>query len=190
MQMATLTTARLVLRPWRDSDRAPFAALNADPRVMEYFPKTLDRVESDAMIDRIQAHFARHGLGLWAVELPGVAPFIGFVGLWIPEFQTHFSPFVEIGWRLAAEHWGQGYASEGARAAFYYGFGERGLDEIVSMTAVANQRSRRVMERTGMTRSPADDFDHPKLDAGHALCRHVLYRLPSLRWQQWDGRSR
>ena len=118
---------------------------------MEYFPKTLDRVESDAMIDRIQAHFARHGFGLWAVEVPGVAPFIGFVGLWIPEFETHFSPFVEIGWRLAAEHWGQGFASEGAQAALDYGFRARGLEEIVSMTTVGNHRSRRVMERLGMS---------------------------------------
>jgi RimJ/RimL family protein N-acetyltransferase len=179
----TLTTARLLLRPWRDADRAPFAALNADPRVMEFFPKLLDRAESDATVDRIQNHFVRHGFGLWAIELPDSAPFVGFVGLWIPEFETHFSPFVEIGWRLARDYWGQGYASEGAQAALNFGFRQAGLDEIVSMTAVANARSRRVMQRIGMTHSPADDFDHPKLAADHPLCRHVLYRLPRTAWR-------
>jgi RimJ/RimL family protein N-acetyltransferase len=179
----TLTTSRLLLRPWRDADRAPFAAMSADPQVMEFFPKLLDWAESDSMVDRIENHFVRHGFGLWAVEVPDVAPFAGFVGLWIPEFETHFSPFVEVGWRLARAYWGLGYASEAAQGALEFGFRQAELDEIVSMTAVANHRSRRVMQRIGMTHTPADDFDHPKLAADHPLCRHVLYRLPRTSWQ-------
>jgi RimJ/RimL family protein N-acetyltransferase len=174
--IATIRTARLELRPWRDEDRAPFAALNADPRVMEFFPKTLDRADSDAMAARLREHFDRHGFGLWAVEVPGVADFIGFVGLAVPRFEAHFTPCVEIGWRLAREHWGRGYATEAARAALAFGFRDLALDEIVSFTTTANLRSRAVMERIGMTRSPADDFDHPALPEGHPLRRHVLYR--------------
>jgi RimJ/RimL family protein N-acetyltransferase len=173
-----ITTPRLLLRPWRDDDIAPFAALNADPRVMEYFPRLLDRSESDAQVARIRAHFDRHGYGAWAVEAPGVAKFIGYVGLGIPRFESHFTPCVEIGWRLSFEHWGHGYATEAARAALEFGFDELQLDEIVSFTVPANLRSRRVMERLGMIHSPAQDFDHPLVPKGHALRRHVLYRLP------------
>jgi RimJ/RimL family protein N-acetyltransferase len=173
---ATLETPRLRLRHWRDEDLAPFAALNADPVVMEFFPKPLDRAESDAAVARIRDHFARHDFGLWAVEVPGVAEFIGFVGLCVPRFEAHFTPCVEIGWRLARDHWGYGYASEAARAALNFGFRDRSLEEIVSFTVPANQRSRAVMERIGMTRSPDDDFDHPALPEGHPLRRHVLYR--------------
>ena len=180
---AQLRTPRLTLRSWTDADLAPFAALNADPRVMEFFPKTLDRAESEAMVARIAEHFAKHGFGLWAVEVPGVSSFIGFVGLWVPDFTAHFTPCVEIGWRLAREHWGSGYASEGALAALDFGFRQLDLAEIVSMTAVPNERSRRVMERIGMQRSPSDDFDHPKLAAGHPLRRHVLYRLTRAAWE-------
>ncbi len=179
----TLTTSRLLLRPWRDADGDPFAAMCADQLVMEFFPKLLDRAESDATIDRIQDHFARHGYGLWAVEIVDVAPFAGFVGLSIPQFDAHFTPCVEVGWRLARDHWGQGYASEAAQASLEFGFRQLGLDEIVSMTAVANLRSRRVMQRIGMTHTPADDFDHPKLAADDPLCRHVLYRLPRSSWR-------
>ena len=172
----TIQTPRLLLRPWRDADLAPFAAMNADPVVMEFFPRPLDRAESDAAVARIRDHFAARGFGLWAVEVPDVADFIGFVGLAVPRFEAHFTPCVEIGWRLAREHWGRGYATEAARAALGFGFEELALDEIVSFTAPANVRSRAVMERIGMTRSPEDDFDHPTLPEGHPLRRHVLYR--------------
>ena len=175
-----LYTERLCLRRWRPSDRASFAALNADPRVMEYFPATLSRDESDALVTRIGAHFAEHGFGLWAVEIPHVVPFAGFIGLAIPRFTAHFTPCVEIGWRLAAAHWGQGYATEGARAVLRFGFETLGLNEIVSFTVPANHRSRRVMERIGMHHNPADDFDHPALPEGHPLRRHVLYRCARL----------
>ena len=172
-----LRTARLRLRVWTAADLAPFADLNADPRVMEHFPAPLSRAESDALAARIAAHFAAHGFGLWAVEVPGVTAFIGFVGLAVPSFTAPFTPCVEIGWRLAAAHWGAGYATEGARAALDFGFGSLGLDEIVSFTVPANQRSRRVMERLGMHRAPEDDFDHPLLPPGHPLRPHVLYRM-------------
>ena len=173
----TIRTHRLLLRMWRDEDRVPFAALNADPRVMEHFPKLLDRAESDAVAARIRENFDRRGFGLWAVEVPGVAEFIGFVGLSVPHFEAHFTPCVEIGWRLARDHWGFGLASEAARAAVDFGFSQLELDQIVSFTVPANKRSRAVMERIGMTRTPVDDFDHPSLPDGHPLRRHVLYRL-------------
>jgi RimJ/RimL family protein N-acetyltransferase len=169
-------TRRLHLRLWRDEDLPAFAAMNSDARVMEHFPKLLDRAESDAMAGRIREHFARRGFGLWAVQVPGVADFIGFVGLAVPGFEAHFTPCVEIGWRLACAHWGQGYATEAARAALDFGFQRLDLDEIVSFTVPKNRRSRAVMERIGMTRTPADDFDHPVLPEGHPLRRHVLYR--------------
>ncbi|HEY0022877.1 MAG TPA: GNAT family N-acetyltransferase [Longimicrobium sp.] len=172
-----LTTSRLVLRPWRDDDLAPFAALNADPRVMEFFPAVLSRAESDGPVARIRRHVEAHGFGLWAVEVPGVAPFIGFVGLMTVPPALPFSPAVEVGWRLAHEHWGRGYATEAGRAAVEFGFGVLGVPEIVSFTAEQNRPSRAVMERLGMTHSPADDFEHPSIPAGHALRRHVLYRL-------------
>jgi RimJ/RimL family protein N-acetyltransferase len=172
----TIHTLRLHLRLWRDEDLPAFAALNADPRVMAFLPKPLDRAESDARAARIRDHFARHGFGLWAVEVPGVTDFIGFVGLSVPDFETRFTPCVEVGWRLAHEHWGKGYATEAARAALDFGFRRLALDEIVSYTVPANRRSRGVMERIGMTRTPADDFDHPALPERHPLRRHVLYR--------------
>lgn len=175
--MDALRTERLLLRRWRAEDRAPFAALNADARVMEFFPATLSRAESDALAERIEAHFAERGFGLWALEVPGAVPFAGFVGLSVPRFAAHFTPCVEVGWRLAAEHWGRGYAPEAARAALAHGFGALELREIVSFTAPANANSRRVMAKLGMRRDPADDFDHPSLPAGHPLRRHVLYRL-------------
>jgi RimJ/RimL family protein N-acetyltransferase len=172
-----LHTQRLLLRHWRPADREPFAAMNADPRVMEHFPATLSRDESDARADRIEAHFEQHGFGLWAVEVLGVSPFAGFVGISVPCLEAHFTPCVEIGWRLAADYWGRGYATEGARAALAFGFSVLGLEEIVSYTVPANLRSRRVMEKLGMTHQASDDFDHPLLPAGHRLSRHVLYRL-------------
>lgn len=174
---AILHTERLLLRRWRASDHEPFAALNADPRVMEYFPSVLSRADSDAMVERIAESFARHGFGFWAVEVPGVTPFAGFVGISVPRFTAHFTPCVEIGWRLAPAYWSRGYASEGARAALRFGFDVAGLAEIVAFTVPANLRSRRVMEQIGMTRDPADDFDHPAVAEGHPLRRHVLYRI-------------
>ena len=177
MNTPHLQTPRLLLRPWRESDLLPFAEMNADPRVMEYFPNRLSRSESDALVAHIQAHFQQHGFGLWALEVVGRAPFIGFTGLSIPKFQAHFTPCVEIGWRLSAEYWGHGYATEAARAVLDFGFHQLGLKEIVSFTVPANQRSRRVMERLSFTHIPEDDFEHPSLPAGHPFKRHVLYRL-------------
>lgn len=187
MTKIDITTPRLRLRRWQVADREPFAALNADPRVMEHFPALLTRAESDAMADRIEAHFAQYGYGLWAVEVLGGAPFVGCVGLSHPRFEAAFTPCVEIGWRLAAEHWGHGYATEAARAAVRYGFEVIGLAAIVSITVPANVRSRRVMEKLGMLHDPAEDFDHPLLPAGHPLSRHVLYRLPRDRFRLSAG---
>lgn len=175
-----LRTDRLRLRRWLPTDRAPFAALNADPRVVEYLPGALSREESDALVAQIEAHFDQHGFGLWAVEICNVASFAGFVGLRVLRFQAHFTPCVEIGWRLDAEYWGHRYATEGARAVLAFGFEVLGLEEIVSFTVPGNASSRRVMERIGMTHNPADDFDHPLLPDGHPLRRHVLYRI--VRW--------
>jgi RimJ/RimL family protein N-acetyltransferase len=172
-----LRTERLWMRRWRPEDREPFAALNADPRVVEFLPGPLTRAESDERAARIEAHFQEYGYGLWAVEVVGVAPFVGFVGLAVPRFDSPFMPCVEIGWRLAAEHWGRGHATEGARAALDFGFQRLSLDEIVSYTVPDNVRSRRVMEKIGMTHRSDEDFDHPLLPQGHRLRRHVLYRL-------------
>jgi RimJ/RimL family protein N-acetyltransferase len=172
-----LQTPRLLLRRWLPTDRPAFAALNADARVMEYLPSVLTPAESDSLADRIELHFERHGFGLWALEIVGVVPFGGFVGLAVPSFEAHFTPCVETGWRLAAEHWGHGYATEAALAVLDVAFGDLALDELVSFTVPKNQRSRRVMERIGMTHNPADDFDHPALS--EPLRRHVLYRLRS-----------
>jgi ribosomal-protein-alanine N-acetyltransferase len=165
------------MRRWRDADREPFAALNADPVVMEFFPALLSRAESDAFVDRIEETFDRNGWGLWAIEVAADGTFAGYVGLWPAVFESDFTPAVEIGWRLAAACWGRGYAPEGARAALAFGFDTLGLDEIVSFTTVGNIRSQRVMQKIGMTRDPEDDFDHPNLPAGHPLRRHVLYKI-------------
>ena len=172
-----LRTERLVLREWRDEDLEPFAALNADSEVMQFMPKLLSRDECATRIQNIRDHFRDHGFGLWAVEVRDVTPFIGFVGLSVPRFEMPFTPCVEIGWRLAREAWGQGFATEAARAAVAFGFHEMGLPEIVSFTVPENVRSRRVMERLGMTHDPAGDFEHPLLAEGHPLRKHVLYRL-------------
>ena len=171
-----LTTSRLRLRRWQDEDLLEFARLNADPRVMAFMPKSLTRGESDAMAGRIREHFDRHGFGLWAVEIIGGAEFIGFTGLSIPRIVAPFMPCTEIGWRLAAEQWGHGYATEAARACLDFGFRVLGLTEIVSFTTVSNVRSRRVMQRLGMTHSASDNFEHPSLPPGHPLRPHVLYR--------------
>jgi RimJ/RimL family protein N-acetyltransferase len=169
----TLRTERLVLRTWRADDADAFAAMGSDPAVMEHFPGLLDRAQSDAMIGRIRAHFTREGFGLWAVEVPGVAPFVGFCGLSRPAFM----PVVEVGWRFARAYWGHGYATEAARAAVAWGFANLELDEIVAFTVPANVRSQRVMERLGMRRDPEADFEHPLLPVGHPLRPHWLFRL-------------
>ena len=173
----TLSSGRVCLRQWCDADRDAFAAMNSDARVMEFFRNPLSRAQSDAMVDHIRKHFSEHGFGLWAIEVPGVAPFVGFAGLAVTQFTAHFTPCVEVGWRLAFAHWGHGYATEAARLALGYGFGTLALPEIVSFTSATNQRSRAVMKRLGMRRDPADDFDYPSFAEGHPLRRHVLYRL-------------
>jgi RimJ/RimL family protein N-acetyltransferase len=174
-----LLTPRLQLRSWREEDLPAFAALNADPRVMEFFPKPLERAQSDALALRIRDHFVARGFGLWAVEELERSEFIGFIGMTVPSFDAHFTPCVEIGWRLAFTSWGRGYASEAASAALEFGFRQLNLTEIVSFTVPANLRSRRVMQRIGMTHDPRDDFDHPVLPPDHPLRRHVLYRARS-----------
>ncbi|WP_460805902.1 GNAT family N-acetyltransferase [Microbulbifer agarilyticus] len=168
-------TERLQLRQWRDSDRAPFAAMNADPVVMEYFPKLLNREESDAGVDRQIAHIDKHGWGFWAVETLAEKQFIGFVGIKNVTDDMPFAPAVEIGWRLAPTAWGKGYATEAARASLEYGFTRLGLKETVSFAVAGNLRSRAVMEKLGMVRE--DNFLHPGLPSGHPMQEHVLYRL-------------
>lgn len=172
-----LRTERLILREWREGDLPLFAAMNSDPEVMRFMPKLLSRDECATRIQSIRDHFRVHGFGLWAVEVREVLPFVGFVGLNIPRFEAPFMPCVEIGWRLAREAWGQGFATEAARAAVAFGFDVLGLQEIVSYTVPENVRSRRVMERLGMQHDPTGDFDHPLLAEGHPLRKHVLYRL-------------
>jgi ribosomal-protein-alanine N-acetyltransferase len=179
-----LRTSRLVLRRWRDDDREPFAALNADPVVMEHFPSPLSREESDALVDRIESGLEQRGWGLWAVEVAGRPAFVGFVGLNLATFDAPFTPAVEVGWRLAREHWGHGYATEGAQAALDFGFDTLALDEIVSFTTHGNTRSRGVMGRLGMHHDPDDDFDNPNVPAGDPRRRHVLYRLDREGWQR------
>ena len=177
-----LRTPRLMLRSWRDQDLPPFAALNADPAVRRWFPSVLTHAESDAQAARLRLHDEEHGYTFWAVEVPGVAPFVGFVGLFMVRFEAPFTPAVEIGWRLAQAYWGRGYATEAAEAALAHAYGPLGPDEVVAFTVPGNSASRRLMEKIGMRHDPADDFDHPDLPEGHAMRRHVLYRAtrPSL----------
>lgn len=172
-----LRSERLLLRRWLPSDLAAFAALNADSAVMEHFPSTLTRTQSSALIASIESCFQTNGYGLWAVEQRGEGSFIGFVGLRPVDREMPFSPAVELGWRLAREHWGQGYATEAATAAADFAFTELALTELVAYTARCNLRSRRVMERVQMTHDPAEDFLHPQLTPSHPLAPHVLYRL-------------
>jgi RimJ/RimL family protein N-acetyltransferase len=181
--MVVARTERLILRHWRESDREPFARLNADPRVMEFMPGVLTEPESGALAGRIEQHFRDHGFGLCAVEITGRQSFIGFIGLTVATFQAAVTPCVEIGWRLSAEYWGQGFATEGAREMVRYAFEVIGLESLISLTAVGNIRSRRVMQKLGMTHDPHDDFEHPNLPEGHALRPHVLYHLPRSKWR-------
>jgi RimJ/RimL family protein N-acetyltransferase len=172
-----LLTQRLMLRPFWDDDFERFAAINADPAVMEHFPKPLTRAESDAFIARIMVRFAKDGFGLWAVEAPGVAPLIGMVGLQRAPADLPCAPAIEVGWRLGRAWWGRGFATEAAQAAIADGVTRCRINDFVSFTAEGNLRSRAVMARLGMTRDAAEDFDHPRLPEGHRLRRHVLYRL-------------
>lgn len=180
--MIEIDTPRLRLRQWRASDVVPFAAMNADPRVMEYFPELMRPPESRAVARRIRDLIAERGWGLWAVEVRGGARFIGFVGLHVPSPELPCSPCVEIGWRLAPAHWRHGYATEAARGVLEVGFARLGLDEIVSFTARQNLRSQAVMQRLGMTRD-ADTFEHPAVPPGNPLREHVLYRLGRDDWE-------
>ena len=176
----SLRTERLLLRPWRDQDLAAFATMSADAQVMEFLPPLAEPEACAAWAARLTAHWRDHGFGRWVVELPGEASFIGVVGLaWI-SYQAHFTPAVEIAWRLLRAYWGRGYATEAARATLDYGFNKLGLAEIVAVTVPANLRSRQVMERLGMTRDPAEDYDHPNHPQG-PWKRHVLYRLRNSR---------
>jgi RimJ/RimL family protein N-acetyltransferase len=177
LDVIVLETRRLKLRTWKPTDREPFARLNSDPKVMEFLPGDLSRQYSDALADRIEAHWNQRGFGLFAVELLEDGTFVGFTGLAVPSFEAHFCPCVEIGWRLDSNYWGRGFATEAARAVLHYGFETLRLAQIVSFTVSANLPSRRVMEKLGMTHDPADDFDHPAFPEGDPLRRHVLYRL-------------
>lgn len=172
-----MNTKRLTLRPWNETDREAFILINQDPLVMEHMPSLLSAAETDAFIARIQDHFREHGFGLWAVEVKESGECIGYIGLSAPSFTAHFTPCVEIGWRLSSKHWGKGYATEGAKAVLEHAFKNLGLSEIVSFTVPANVRSIRVMEKIGMQRDFDGDFAHPKLPAEHRLSNHVLYRI-------------
>jgi RimJ/RimL family protein N-acetyltransferase len=195
MAIPELRTDRLVLRDWLERDRVPYAAMNADPEVMRHFPNPLSRDESDAMLESLTPKWAEHGFGGWIVERAADGAFLGVTGFSRPSFDPPIIPEVEIGWRYARASWGHGYATEAAEAALAYGFEVVGLDDVVSFTVPANERSWRVMERLGMTRDPADDFDHPRLPRGHPLRRHILYRLRRADWerrrkaQAGDGRG-
>ena len=189
MPAPVLITRRLKLRPWREEDLVPFRALNSDSHVMRYLPKKLTDDESDLMAARLRKLMEEHAFGFWAVEVADSADFIGFTGLHRPDFESRFMPCMEIGWRLAYNHWGKGYASEAASAALSYAFGTLGQEEVVAFTVPENQRSRNVMERIGMTCSPADEFDHPNLPEGHTLRRHVLYRINHSVWRLHPGSS-
>lgn len=181
-----LETDRLLLRQWRDDDVELFARLNADPAVMEHYPATLTRQQTEAATERISETFRDRGFGLMVVELKQTGEFMGFVGLQVPSFDAHFMPCVEVGWRLEKRFWGQGYAPEAARKVMRDGYERVGLDEIVAMTTTTNTNSMRVMEKLGMVRDVREDFDNPKIPSGHHLQRHVLYRLPKHQWQDSD----
>lgn len=187
MFVPELRTKRLILRAFTAADRHPFAAMNADPEVMTYMSRSLDRAASDLFMARIQERWDTDGFGLWAIERQDDGAFLGFAGLSRPSFDAPFMPAVEVGWRLARTAWGHGYATEAGAAALDHGFEVLGLAEIVSFTAVGNERSRRVMERLGMTHNLADDFEYPLVPPGHLVRRQVLYRLAR---ETWITRSR
>lgn len=180
----TIETKRLILRPWKEEDLEPFAQLNADPQVMQYFPAVKTFEESTLEYNAILEHFKKHGYGWWAVSEKNGTNFIGFIGLRYIDFPASFTPAVEIAWRLAYDYWGKGYATEGANASLDYGFKVLELSEIIAVTSIPNIRSQAVMKRIGMHHNTKDDFDHPKLPEGHPLIRHVVYRLDKTDWQR------
>jgi RimJ/RimL family protein N-acetyltransferase len=187
--MTELRTPRLLMRQWRDSDRMPFAGMNADPEVMAHFYSPMDAAQSDEFVDRMRTHLEEHGWGLWAVEVIATGEFIGFVGLW----PIGFDPFLgrhqrEIGWRLKRSAWGHGYAGEAAREALRHAFEDLGWPEVVSFTAVSNVKSQAVMERIGMVRDPSSDFDHPRIPEGHPVRPHVVYRIAAPHSQEPEHR--
>jgi ribosomal-protein-alanine N-acetyltransferase len=187
-RVTQIATERLLLRPWREADRAPWASLNADPEVMAHFVAPLTREQSDAFLDdRLLPHLAEHGYGMWAVERRSDGRFLGSVGLMWQTFPAPFTPALEVGWRLARHAWGHGYATEAAGAGVVYAFEETDVSEVVSMTAPANVASIAVMRRLHMTHDPADDFEHPRVPPGHPLRRHVLHRLSRRRWVELRG---
>lgn len=183
-ELIEFETDRLRLRQWKPSDRDPFAELNADPQVMEFFPAPLDRSASDAMVDRLQSGIIDRGWGMWAAETKETSQFIGFVGLNIPTYDLPFAPCVEIGWRLAIPFWGKGLATEAARGALQVGFEQIGLAEIVSFTTLKNVRSRAVMKRLGMQETETV-FQHPLVPLDSNLGKHCLYVLSRDRWEQF-----
>jgi RimJ/RimL family protein N-acetyltransferase len=180
--MKSLSGQRLILRRWRESDLEPFSVINADPIVMEFYPRTFSLKETRAAIEKIEADFDSHGFGLWALELRKTSRFIGYVGLSRPTFQAHFTPCIEIGWRISKEHWGKGFATEAAREVIRDAFERLQLGEVVSYTAAVNARSIRVMEKISMLRNKQDDFLHPLIEDDHPLKPHVLFRLPKIHW--------
>jgi len=187
--MQSIETQRLILREWKPEDLVPFAAINQDPKVMEYFFKPLTEIETAAMIEKIKKHFTKHGFGLFACILKNTSTCIGFVGLSIPEFDAHFMPSVEIGWRLSSNVWNKGYATEAALAVLKAGFEQYGLQEIVSFTVPANHRSIRVMEKIGLKRDLEGNFNHPRVPVGNPLRNHVLYRMTKEQYEAASSRS-
>lgn len=181
----SLTSERLILRPWREDDLDALAQLCADPEVMAHFPSTLDRAGSAQLLDRLMAHQAEHGFTFWCLERREDSAFIGFTGLARVGFEAPFVPAVEIGWRLARPSWGQGYALEAARRALRFAFEALGQEQVVAFTVPANRNSWGLMERLGMRRDASGDFEHPNLPAGHPPRPHLLYRIDR---EAWDGR--
>ena len=185
--MTKLLTDRLILRNWQETDYEPFAVMNADPRVMEFFPSLRSRAESDETAKRLQAHIDRHGFGFWALERRDNDRFIGFTGIVNVDFEAAFTPAVEIGWRLPVDQWGQGFASEAARCSLAVAFNDLGLEEVVSYAVVQNKRSRGVMERLGMHRDPAFDFDHPLVPQDWSMKRFAFYRIGAADYRDEKG---
>ncbi|MCE9597157.1 MAG: GNAT family N-acetyltransferase [Spirochaetia bacterium] len=178
-----LESERLILRRWLQNDLQPFTRMNTDPHVMRFFPGLLSPEESSALFQRLDAHFETHGFGVWALELKSTGDWIGFAGLGVCPFDAHFTPAVELGWRLLSEFQGKGYATEAAKVACTFAFKNVGLEELVAFTVPINQPSRRVMEKLGMTNNERESFQHPLLPADHPLKEHVLYRLPRQSWK-------
>lgn len=177
-----LRTSRLLLRQWKDSDADPWAAMNADPKVRQYFPKVLAREDALGEMDRIRAGIAQRGWGMWAMEIPGVMPFAGFVGINAPGFPAPWQPAVEIGWRLPVDAWGKGYATEAAEASLYFAFEHLRLPQVIALSVVPNKPSHAVMERLGMKRWHGVEFDHPRVPADWHLKRHIVHLMTRKTW--------